>query len=692
VKHQITAENNNHIKSKLKMTVKKIHHLTRVTFLAFAILCTASLSYAQKSLDKEVLVNIGNEAVTVDDFMRVYDKNNSQTSMQDPTPIAEYLDLFVNFKLKVMEAEELKMDTNSTFQKELAGYREQLAKPYFIDESVNEALLEQAYQRKLKDVRASHILIMVDENARPEDTLAAYNKIVEVRELVVNGMPFEEAAVEYSDDPSAKDREEIPGKQRARPGNKGDLGYFTVFNMVYPFENAAYETPVGEISQPTRTRFGYHLIKVNDKKDALGTAQVAHIFVPILPGSTSEDSIADLEKINNIYQKIQEGMPFEEAVVEYSEDKGSAKNGGELSKFTCNRVVPEFVIAAESLQVGEVSEPVQTMYGYHILKLISRETPGTFEEESPKLKERLAKDERSHKSEEAVISNIKNEYKFKVYDKAKAELFAAIDTSIISKTFAAESVAGFTKPLMKLGSEKYTQYNFAVYAQANQKMQTIDKGVYLEQLFNQYVAETCLAYEDKHLEEKYPEFKALMEEYHDGILLFNLTDEKVWSKAVKDTTGLEQFFNAHRDNYMWGERLDATIFEVKKTEAVDTLRNWISRHMSDGEIAKKLDEDSITSVKIIPGLFEKGDNKIIDQVDWVAGTTVEVNSDVEELTVIIRIREILPPEPKKLNEARGLVTADYQTYLEKQWIEQLKEKYPVQVNQEILDVLVSTNR
>jgi peptidyl-prolyl cis-trans isomerase SurA len=503
-------------------------------------------------------------------------------------------------------------------------------------------------------------------------------------------MPFEEAAVEFSDDPSAKDREEIPGKQRYRPGNKGDLGYFTVFNMVYPFENAAYETPVGEISQPVRTRFGYHLIKVNDKKDALGTAQVAHIFVPILPGSTSADSLADLEKINNIYQKIQEGMPFEEAVVEYSDDKGSAKNGGELSKFTCNRVVPEFVLAAESLEVGEVSEPVQTMYGYHILKLISRETPGTFEEESPKLKERLAKDERSHKSKEAVISNIKNEYKFKAYDKAKAELFAAIDTSIITKTFSAESVKMFTKPIMKIGTEKYTQYDFAVFAEANQKTQTIDKDVYLEQLFNNYVAESCLAYEDKHLEEKYPEFKALMEEYHDGILLFNLTDEKVWSKAVKDTTGLEMFFNEHRDNYMWGERLDATIFEAKNVTDADTLRKLIENHMSDGDIAKRLDQDSITSVKIIPGKFEKGDNKIIDQVDWVAGTTVEEVSDVEDLTVIVRIREVLPPEPKKLNESRGLVTADYQTYLEKQWIEQLKEKYPVKIDQSVLDVLVAT--
>jgi len=661
-----------------------------IFFVIISLIIFGNQIRAQAPADNKTLVTIGGEPVTVGEFMRIYNKNNTQTSLQEPSTIKDYLDLFINFKLKVREATDMKMDTNSAFIKELSGYREQLAKPYFIDESVNEALLKEAYERELKDVRASHILVMVNENARPEDTLAAYNKIKKIRAEIMAGKDFGEAAAEYSDDPSARDREEIPGKQHFRKGNHGDLGYFTVFNMVYPFECAAYNTPVGEVSQPIRTKYGYHLVKVTDKRDALGVAQVAHLFVALPTSSTKEDSISKKEKIDNIYQKIKEGMPFEEAVAQYSEDKGSARNGGVLSPFTCNRVVPEFVLAVESLDTGEISKPVQTSYGYHIIKLISRETPGTFDQEKEKLTERLKKDDRSHKSEEAVLQRIKNENHLKLYNKAKLALLSEIDTSVLNGAFKADTFSTFLKPVMKIGDEKFTQYDLAQYIEKKQKKQNnIDKDVYLEQLFNDFVNDKCLAYADKHLEDNYPDFKALMQEYHDGILLFNLTDEKVWTKAVKDTAGLEKFFNEHNDQYQWKERVDATIYQVRKKEDLDKVKKLVEENESDGDIARLLDEDSIHSVKIIPGKFEKGDNPVIDQVEWKAGNIVEIPSDVENLTSIVKIKEVLPPQPKEFNEARGIATADYQNYLEKEWVKKLKEKYPVQINQEVLQELIS---
>ncbi len=647
---------------------------------------------AQNPPDNKTLVTIGDEAVTVGEFMHIYNKNNTQSSMQEPSSIEEYLDLFINFKLKVKEAVDLQLDTIGEFQKELAGYREQLAKPYFVDESVNEALLKEAYDRKLYDVRASHILIMVNENATPEDTLEAYNEITRIREEIVAGKDFGEAAIEYTDDPSARDREEIPGKQRYRKGNRGDLGYFTVFNMVYPFENAAYKTPVGQVSQTIRTRFGYHLVKVTDKKDALGVAEVAHIFVSLNPATTTpEDSASKQEKINNISQKIKEGMPFEDAVKQYSEDKGSARNDGKLSPFTCNRVVPEFVIAAQSLEVGEVSDPVKTLYGYHIIKLISRDTPGTFEEESEKLKERIKKDDRSHKSEDAVLQRIKAENKLKIYGKAKLALLAEIDTSLLNAAFKADTFATFIKPIMKIGKDKYSQYDFALYVEENQRKQTdIDKDVYLENLFAEFVNKNCLAFEDRNLEENYPEFKALMREYHDGILLFNLTDEKVWTKAVKDTTGLENYFSEHNDKYVWDDRVDATIYQIRNENDLEKVRAIVSENESDGDIARILDEDSIQSVKIIPGKFEKGDNQYIDRIEWKAGNLEEASSDVEKLVTIVKIKEVLPPQQKAFNEARGIATADYQGFLEEAWIKQLKEKYPVVINQEVLKQILAS--
>lgn len=669
--------------------MNKIQTVLKIVVLTLLVATLNGNIFGQGSIDDKVLVSIADEKIKVEDFMFIYNKNNTQTTMQEPTSIEDYLDLFINFKLKVKEAEELQLDTISEFKNELAGYREQLAKPYFIDEGVNEALLEEAYNRMLKDVRAQHILIMVEQDARPEDTLAAFNKVVQIRQEIIDGMSFEDAAVEYSDDPSAKDQEEIPGKQRARKGNKGDLGYFTVFNMVYPFENAAYKTPVGEISQPTRTRYGYHLVKISDKKDALGTAQVAHIYVALGPDITPEEALQKEEKANNIYQKILEGMTFEEAVAEYSEDKGSARNGGKLSKFTCNRVVPEFVLAAESLEVDDISAPVETRYGYHILKLISRDTPGTFDEESEGLKKKLLKDERSHLSEEAVIKRIKVEANLKVSDKAKQEYFATVDTSVVNAQYSIDSLLTLGKTIIKLGKTKYTQRDLADYIVNNQRKQAnIDKDVYLEKLFNKFLDEKCLEYENAHLEDKYPEFRALMKEYHDGILLFNLTDEKVWTKAVQDSAGLQEYFNDHRDRYEWEQRVDATIFEIRNPDDVDAVRNIILAHSSNGDIAKALDNDSITSVTIIPGKFEKGDNKVIEQVEWTGGTTTEVKSDVEKLTSVVRINEVLPAGPKELDEARGIATADYQTYLEQEWVEQLKLKYPVVINDEILRQLV----
>jgi len=648
-----------------------------------------SYSFGQSTLDKKALITIGEEKVSVGEFLRIYEKNNHMGDSNTVDAITEYLDLFINFKLKVAEAEELQLDTLSTFVKELKGYRAQLAKPYFIDESVNEALLQEAYNRKLSDVRASHILIMLDANATPEDTLVAYNKIVKIREEIVAGKDFAEAAIEYSDDPSAKDREAIPNQQRFRPGNKGDLGYFTVFNMVYPFENAAYKTAVGTVSNPVRTQYGYHLLEVTDKKEALGTAQVAHIFIPLKMEATDEEIQQAQEKINNIYQKIIEGMTYEDAVVAYSEDKGSAKNKGQLSKFTSNRVVPQFVLAAQALEIGEISEPVRTLYGFHIIKLLSLETPGTFEEESPKLKERLAKDQRAHKSEEAVVQQIKVDYNLKIYEKGKLAIFNAIDSTVLQKKFVADSVSGMMKPVMKIGNEKSNQDDFAKFVEKKQRPQeNMDKAVYLQRLFDEFVDENCLAYMDKHLEEIYPEFADLMQEYHDGILLFNLTDEKVWTKAVKDTVGLDKFFNEHRADYMWDERVDATVYHIRDKKDVKLVKIIIEQNKNDGDIAQVLDRDSIRSVRIIPDTYEKGDDKYVDQVEWEEGNIQEIDSDIEDRVTFVKIRNIRLPVAKELNESRGLVTADYQTYLEEQWIVQLKAKYPVVIHQDVMSAML----
>ncbi len=644
-----------------------------------------------KKFEDKTLLTIGDEKVPVKEFLRVYEKNNTPQERKKPDALKNYLELFINYKLKVKEAEDLKMDTVASFKKELAGYRKSLAKPYFRDESVIDSLVKEAYDRMQYDLRASHILLRVDKNASPKDTLAAYKKIMDIRDMIISGKKsFETAAVEYSDDPSAKDREEIPGKQRFRKGNHGDLGYFNVFRMVYPFESAAYNTPVGEISKPVRTDYGYHIIKVTDKRPAMGKAKVAHIFVRLRENATPEDSARKTEKIFNIYKKLQEGMDWDSAAMKYSEDKGSARKGGVLPEFTSSRIVPEFVEVIDSLKPGEYSKPFRTMYGWHIVKLIERKRPGTFEEEKKKLREQVNKDMRSKLSKRIVIDRVKKKYGFTVYNDAKNELLSKVDSTLLEGEFMADSVKlDVNKPLVKIGDQVKTQKDFLDFINKHQRRQAkIKLDVYFNQLFNEFTDDFCISYKDAHLEEEYPEFANLMKEYHDGILLFNLSDEKVWSKAVKDTAGLEKFYNANKDKYMWGERVDATVYEVTKKDDVDKVYRLLKETSDDGAIADSLIKDSINSVKIIPGLFENGDNKYVDKVKKQKGLYKAETSDVEDLTVFVRVKGIVPPQPKTLDEARGLITADYQDYLEKEWIKELKKKYPVKVNEKVLKKLI----
>ena len=318
-----------------------------VKIFAFAIAALITLSIQAQKEDKRVLISIDDEEISVSEFLNVYQKNNVDTDLSDKKSLQDYLELYINFRLKVKEARDLGMDTAKAFVEELDGYRKQLAEPYFNDQEVTDELLLEAYDRLMFDVRASHILIKIDENALPADTLLAYKKVMVIRERLMAGEDFAGVAAELSDDPSARDRQ---AQGQVRKGNGGDLGYFTVFDMVYPFETGAYSTVVGEISMPVRTSYGYHLIKVTDKQEALGKATVAHLYLAMPKNATASDSIRIEKEISVLYQRILEGEKFEDLVLEFSDDRGSKEKGGVLPRFGSNRMVPEFIVAVSDIQ------------------------------------------------------------------------------------------------------------------------------------------------------------------------------------------------------------------------------------------------------------------------------------------------------------------------------------------------------
>lgn len=656
------------------------------TVLMTILLGSLAIGQAQNKLDKKVLMTIADEQVTVKEFMDVYSKNNVNNEVIDKKSLDEYLDLYINFKLKVKEAEFLKMDTSKAFKKELEGYRKQLAKPYFTNDEVSEALLQEAYNRKMQDVRASHILLILDKDAAPADTLKVYNRAMDLRKRILAGEDFAVVAEKESEDPSAKDREEIVGKQSFRPGNKGDLGYFSVFDMVYPFENGAYKTPVGEVSLPVRSDFGYHLIKVEDRSPALGSIEVAHIYLSLPPQASDSLVNAKAEKIALIYAEIEGGMSFEDAVKAYSEDRGSAQRDGKLSKFTVNRIVPEFVATIKNMEIGEISEPVKTPYGFHIIKLIGLEKPGSFEEEKAKLSERLAKDSRAQKSEQAVIAQIKKDANFKAYDKNVQAFVAQLDSTFTSGNWTPTTENTKVLNFFKLGKKTYTSADFTAYILEKQaKQDNITAERYAYKLYNEFVKQSSMDYEDSMLEKKYPEFALLMEEYYDGILLFDLMDKEVWTKAVKDTTGLESFYSHNKQNYLWNERADATIFTINDEADVAKVAEILKNNTTDEEVLEVLEQDSIRSVRVKKGKFEKGDNNYVDMMKWETGLSDALKTNVDKVTVFVRIHQILAPQPKELKEARGIITSDYQTELEKNWVKSLRDKYPVTVNQELFE-------
>ena len=656
-----------------------------LALLALALVATTT----QK--EDQVLMEVGKEEVTVSEFTNVFKKNNN---LQEATnqELEDYVDLFVKFKMKVLDAERMHLDTLSSFKNELAGYRKQLARPYLTDKQVEQKLIEEAYNRMTEEVRASHLLLLVDEKALPKDTLAVYQKINSLRNKILNGEDFETVAKTHSEDPSVKT-------------NGGDLGYFSAFRMVYPFETAAFNTPLGEVSKPFRTRFGYHILKVTDKRKSRGEVKVAHIMIEQGAKATDKDKQEATDKLSQILDFFKEGKSFDD-LVRYSDDKGTSSKGGELPWFGTGQMVPAFESTAFSLkQKGDVSEPVQTIYGWHILKLIDKKAVPSFDEVRADIERKIKRDSRASKGKTVLINRIKSENNFRSNMEALTP-FYQID---FEAQWTAESMSNKKQMLFILDNKKYTQADFANYIEKNKTPIDQTKIVsVINEMFDDWVEKTCIQLEDSLLEEKYPEFKALMKEYRDGILLFNLMDQKVWGKAVEDTIGLKQYFQLTKENYQWDNRLDASVFTCLNKEVAERVRRLIStddnvRLLSNSELSlitfgkgeSRLSIDDVITIinnqnplnlQVESAKFSKGDNAHLDNAIWKKGLTDnELN---EEIVTFAFIHDILAPMPKSFKEAKGQVTSNYQDYLEAAWIKELEERYPVTINYDLLNSII----
>ncbi len=636
-------------------------------FAAFAL-----QTYGQVGQDP-VLLKIDEKTISKGEFESIYKKNNRDSAITN-ADLDEYMDLFINFKLKVMEAEAMGRDTAEQFTRELAGYREQLARPYLVDKSITDSLVREAYDRMLEEVRASHILIKIVPDPTPEDTLKAWNKIQSIKtKLSGKGSDFNEMAKMQSEDPSAKT-------------NSGDLGYFTSLQMVYPFENAVYNTPIGQISGPVRTQFGYHLVKVTDRRAARGQVRVAHIMIRTEESDPEEVKASNKQRIEEVYTKLKTGESFGELAKKYSDDRTSAERDGELPIFGAGKMVAEFEEAAFSLaNPGDFSPPILSPYGWHIIKLIEKVPVGTFEDLEKDLRARIGRDSRSEITKDTFINKRKAEYNFKEDQKVLKTMYKEVDTTFYSGNWTPSAkLKQMNKTLFTLNGNDFTQAQFVSYMEKNQGQgrRSADMPSLVNGLYKDWVNQSIMDYENSQLERKYPEFKALMSEYRDGILLFDLTDERVWTRAVKDSVGLNTYYENNKKNFMWGERAAYDVYTVEDAATGKKLLKMLNKGKSQSEIIKTLNVDSSLMVKVDGGLKEKADVPLSSQIAWQVGISPVID-DGGQLKVV-QIKEIKAAQPKEFNEARGLITAAYQNHLEKEWIAELRASHKIEVNKEVL--------
>ena len=629
------------------------------------------------------LLEIDNEKIDADEFIHIFNKNANHEGNVTRKDVDEYMDLFVNFKLKVHEGQMLGLDTSRSFKQEIAGYRKQLAQPYLSDKSVEDELVREAYERMRYDVNVSHILITVSSNASPEDSLKAWNKINEVYKRALKGENFSKLADEYSQDPSVVK-------------NHGDLGYCTVFGLVYEFETAMYNTKPGDVSAPFRTKFGYHILKVNDKRPAKGRYRIAHIMVVSPQDATAEQKKEAKETIENVYAQLKQGADFAKMADEYSADRRTAVKGGELGWISVGgRMIREFEEAAFNIKnVGDISEIVSTGYGYHIIKLLEKEDIKPFEECKAELKSKVSGNMRSYKGRDVVIANLKKEYGVKDMQKKIAPFYKTYVTdSIFSGTWVIDSTLKLDKVIFEIKGEKYTEKDFAQYMMKfNTKQDPVDIKMLVLNAYKQFGDKCVIEYEEKHPEEKYPSFRYLMKEYHDGILLFALTNDAVWNKAIADTLGLEAYYETVKDNYKWGDRYYVQTFKCKDEKTASDLIGAFSYNplSQKEEIISKINAKDSTAVVVgESALEEKGHSLLVDNAIREHPVNAEIVQSIykNDDNIVTRV-DYVAPTTKKLSEIRGIVTAAYQDYLEKLWIEGLRKKYTVKIHEGMLDQIV----
>ncbi|MBL7826503.1 MAG: peptidylprolyl isomerase [Saprospiraceae bacterium] len=629
------------------------------------------------------LFTVKGNPVSVSEFKYIYAKSNQDKADFTEKSLRDYLELYINFKLKVQKARDMKLDTISSLNAELDGYKRQLSKSYLEDKEVTDKLVKDTYERMQQDVDISHIVIICDRTKSPKDTLAAYNRAAHLLKMIQKGADFNKIAADSSEDKTAKE-------------NRGNLGFITAMlpDGYHAIEKAIYSAKPGALIGPIRSSSGYHLIRVNGFRAARGEMEVSHIL--IRKGENEEKHAKARMKADSAYQALVAGGKWEDVCAKFTEDKATASKSGYIGFFGINRYQKGFEDAAFGLaNNGDFSKPVETSLGFHVIKRNSHRGIAKFEEIKRGLTDRVKRDSRSEAARQTMIARIRKDVGYQEFPETFKK-WSAKQTDTVFLTFKWKPDAAKPQDLLvRYGKEKsYTVADFEDFCARSSRDRMrgvgIPIGETIQKLYTQWNEETTMQFEESQLDKKYPEFKSLMREYEEGILLFEALKQNVWDRANSDSVGLEDYYRINlSQKYKWDERARVSIYSLKTddTKIIDNVRAFAASNPS-AAVVKKFNTPDNELVTVIEKSYERNKNKELGQL-WKTGDMTDSKIDPGTKTSSFqKIEEIMPPTGKTLAEARGYAVADYQDYLEKKWIEDLRKEYPVKVSEEVLKGLI----
>ncbi|PKQ46489.1 peptidylprolyl isomerase [Confluentibacter flavum] len=626
-----------------------------------------------QSKSKDVLFTVSGDSIYTSEFIRVYNKNLNLVQDESQKDVDEYLNMFINYKLKLKEAKSLGFDKKPSYIRELGTYRQQLAQNFVTDSNVTDALVEEAYDRVLNEVEASHILVRVDQNASVQDTLDAYNAILKFRDSAIKE-GFETVRKE------AHNGQTVFGE---------DLGYFSGFKMVYPFETAAYNTKVGEISQPFRTQFGYHIVYVKNKRKSRGERTVAHIMVVDKNG----DSIAANSeiRIQDIYKKLNQGEDFEALAKQFSDDTNSASKGGLLSPFTSGQLSSqEFEDVAFTLDnIGDVSKPFKSNFGWHIVKLYDKKPVEPFQNLKSQLEAQVKRDDRSKIIDKALFDKLKAKYGVNNHQPALAYFGSLLNESYFKRSWQLPADFERDKIVFKINDKPFTYKDFGDYLVKNQSNASV-KETYTDivaKAYDSFLNTSLVQYQEANLENENEDFANIVNEYRDGLLLFDLMENVIWNTTQSDSLEIQKFYDNHKENYFFPERMDAIIASSAKQNIIKRVSQLLASNMDLDDIKNLVNTDGEVQVLFTSDVMEASHQALPDNFELKKGVSKIYKH--HDAYVIVQIKDVLPKKIKTFEEARGEVISDYQVAKENKWLEGLKTKYKVEVNQESLNKVKS---